>query len=88
VGGTLYIQNNTVLTRLDGLLGVTSVGGDLDIRYNDALTSLEGLENLTSVGGDLGIEDNSALCQSIVNALVAGVSVSGSVSIYGNDDSC
>ncbi len=86
--GYLHIFINDALTSLDGLSGLTTVGGYLDIRSNDALTSLDGLSGITSVGGDLYIQTNYSLCQSSVDAFVAGISVSGSVTTYSNDDSC
>ncbi len=55
------LGNNSDLTSLEGLSGLTSVGFSLLIGDNDALTSLEGLSNLTSIGGSISIFDNEVL---------------------------
>jgi hypothetical protein len=38
--------------------------------------------------GNLTITDNPSLCQSLVHAFVAGCTVGGSVTTYGNDEGC
>lgn len=68
--------------------GLESVGGDLTINRNDALTDLDGLDSLESVGGILNISYNDALCQSLVDACVAGITVSGTVYTGDNKDDC
>mgnify|MGYP003733426761 CR=1 FL=1 len=55
---------------------------------DSVLTSLNGLSNVTTVPGDLKIFDNDSLCQSVVDAFVAGLTVNGTVTTYGNDDGC
>lgn len=61
VTGSLFIQDSSGLTSLDGLDNLVSVGGFLWIRGNPELADLGGLDNLVSVDGDLGIISNPAL---------------------------
>jgi len=88
VGGDLIINNNDSLTDLDGLESLTTVGWILYINDNYSLTNLDGLANLTTVDGDLYIDSNDILCQGLVDDFIANVTVGGSTSSTGNDDSC
>ncbi|MFK5895019.1 MAG: T9SS type A sorting domain-containing protein [Pseudomonadota bacterium] len=61
VGQDLIINNNPLLTSLEGLENLISVDDFfLDISYNDALINLSGLNNLTSVFL-LNISNNNSL---------------------------
>jgi hypothetical protein len=89
VGGQLSISDHEDLTDFGGLQNLTSVGA-LYVWYNDALTSLDGLTNLTSIGDFFGcsvvFEHNYGLCQTRVEAFVAGLSASGSVEVNDNKE--
>ncbi len=86
VTGDLNFSDIDSLTNLDGLTALTMVGGDLKIWGNDSLLDISGLSSLTTVAGNVEIESNDVLCRSAVNAFVAGLIVSGSISISGNGD--
>ena len=60
ITGNLAIQNSD-LTELVGLDGLTSVGGDLLISDNASLFSLRGLGNLETITGFLDIGTNANL---------------------------
>lgn len=45
IGVALNIENNPMLTSLDGLSGLETIGTTLGINTNPSLKSLEGLEN-------------------------------------------
>jgi len=86
ISGYLDIMDNDRLNSLDGLSGLTSVNY-LYIYNNDALESIQGLSSLASVGTDgVVIAYNDRLCQADAEALIAGVEVAGSVSIYSNGE--
>jgi hypothetical protein len=64
----IQIEDNQLLTNLNGLSALTSVGkntnaGDqsIDIERNPALKSINGLRNLSGVSGRLVINDNNVL---------------------------
>ena len=62
VGGSLGIQQTTLLTNLDGLGGITSVAGSLFIQVNTVLTEFCGLFPLLDAGGLVGaynVSDNA-----------------------------
>ena len=56
IGGSLYINSNTMLTSLDGLEGITSVY-NLDIAINQSLVSISALSNLEEITGS-GVPNN------------------------------
>ncbi|MCU0665271.1 MAG: hypothetical protein MUC50_23455 [Myxococcota bacterium] len=60
VRGTLDIERNWTLERLDGLSGLTRVGR-LRIVDNPALRQIDGLSNLRQCKGMVWIEDNAVL---------------------------
>ena len=95
----LTFRENASLTNLDGLSSLTEVGGLLYIADNNALTDISGLSAVTSVGSisnrdperapaGVSVEYNDMLCQSSVDAFVAGVTVAGIMNVCCNDDSC
>jgi len=59
--GGLYINNNGVLTSLNGLQGIGFINGTLSISNNGLLNTLSGLNNLTSVNGSVHIVNNDSL---------------------------
>jgi len=84
---TLTLADNRALLRLDGLSGLTAVN-DLVIEYNDALIDISGLGGLTTVRDSLTIASNYALCQSLVDAYVATVTVDQYPNDWPNNLSC
>ncbi len=62
--GSLYIQNNDILTNLGGLENLATISGDLIIggeyplNYNNSLLNLSGLSLLDTIEGDLYIGYN------------------------------
>lgn len=60
VAGSLYIENNTVLTSVSGLNNISYIGYSLSIVDNPVLMSLSEFDNITSVV-ELRILNNSAL---------------------------
>ena len=70
ISGEVRIVNNTLLTNLTGLGGVTSIGDNFII-YSPYLTSLTGLGGLTSIGGTLTIENTSLTSLSSLGALTS-----------------
>ncbi len=60
ISGLLDINNNTTLTSITGINGLTSTGG-LSIDGNNVLTNLMGLNNITSIDWQLNITGNSVL---------------------------
>ena len=61
VGGYLVVENNPVLTNVDGLDAVSVLGADLTIRGNASLIHLNGLNGLTTISGWLTVDDNTVL---------------------------
>jgi len=63
--GSLEIDANAALVRLDGLEGLASLEGgvlaDLRLTHNPSLSSLEGLANLSTVAGSVTIDGNDSL---------------------------
>ena len=55
------IENNPLLTNIDGLANLESVAGDFDIVSNSALTNFNGLSSLEYVGKRFDIRGNHAL---------------------------
>mgnify|MGYP000303599513 CR=1 FL=1 len=76
------------MSNLDGLSSLTTVGGDLWISGNYALTNINGLSSVTNVPGDLIIWYNDVLCQTLVDAYVATVTVGGNTTDSPNDPGC
>jgi Secretion system C-terminal sorting domain len=56
----LNIENNDLLTNLQGLSNITQLVGELNISNNDLLVSLSGLESITSIG-NLTLNNNQLL---------------------------
>jgi hypothetical protein len=90
ISGSLYIQNNAVLTSLAGLDNLISIGEYLMIDDNTSLNSLSGLNNL--IAGTLSIlyiRDNPALsyceAEGICNILAMDIET---ISIHGNAPGC
>jgi hypothetical protein len=86
VTGDLNFSDIDTLSNLNGLSALSTVGGDLKIWGNDSLSDISGLSRLTTVLGDVEIEGNDVLCRSEIDAFVAGLIVSGSVSIEDNGE--
>jgi hypothetical protein len=60
MGSSLFIENNKILSNIDGLSKLSSIGGSLHISNNPTITNLDGLSNLSSVG-NIDINNNIAL---------------------------
>ncbi|MEZ4235830.1 MAG: hypothetical protein R3F59_06645 [Myxococcota bacterium] len=60
------------------------MGGDLGLVGNGALVGIEEAQGLEAVGGDVAVTDNGALATSVVEAWLAGVAVTGTVTVSGN----
>ena len=82
VGEYMEIDDNAVLTNVDGLSALTSVGGDIAITDNEALTNLDGLGALTSVDGSLYVDSNPYLMN--LDGLSGVTSIGGGLLIEGN----
>ena len=76
----MFIQDNPLLTNLDGLANLTSVVGGLDIELNADLTNCQGLAPVLgwpsgppddSVGGEITIENNATGCNSVEEILAS-----------------
>ncbi|RZL45284.1 MAG: hypothetical protein EOP00_17775 [Pedobacter sp.] len=61
IGGHLLIKNNTVLTSINGLTGLTTLFASLKIEGNTALQNLNGLSNLISLAHGVAILNNAEL---------------------------
>ena len=87
VNSSLSISQNEVLADISGLTSLTSIGGSLNIKSNPNLSSISGLGALVSAGS-VEIVNNPQLCQSEVDAFLAGIEVQGEVLTSGNNDGC
>jgi hypothetical protein len=76
------------ISSLEGLSGLNTVGGACDILECANLTDLSGMSSLTSIGGSVEWTGNDILCQSVVDAFLATVTVGGSVTTSGNNGVC
>jgi len=61
IGGSFWLDENTMLTSLSGLDNLETIGGNFLLRDNDSLNSIAHLSNLTSIGGGIEIIDNPQL---------------------------
>ena len=87
IEGSLFIIDNTSLSDLEGLEGLTSIEENLQIGWWDSgenpfLESLAGLNGLSSIGGNLSIQYNPILPN--LSGLNAVEFVGGYLSIYNN----
>ena len=73
------ITNNTRLTSLKGLSGLTTVGGGLQVSNNPTLVSLAGLEAVASVGGGA-----KGVAGGVAASAVAGTPANAGVLVTGN----
>ena len=85
MSGALDVWGNASLANLDGLIKLTSAG-DVYIGENDIITNLDGLSRLTTVDS-LYVGKNAMLCQTIVDAYFATVTVAPMTS-EDNDGPC
>lgn len=83
IGGAFYAPRAPGVTDMTGFAALEYVGDTLRI-YDSSLTTLDGLQQLTTVDGDVSITGNPSLCQSDVDAWLAGVTVGGTVTTAGN----
>ena len=60
---SLTIEENDVLTDLNGLSNLTSVTGNFTIVDNNTLPNLDGLSSLTTIIGIVRIFNNDVLCE-------------------------
>jgi hypothetical protein len=88
VEGALYLYNSNNLANVDGLANLTSVGDFLRISGNASLTNIDGLSSLVSVGDYVDIFDNPVLCQTSIDAFLAGCTIGGSAEIAGYLPGC
>jgi len=79
----LSIQN-TALTTLEGLNGITAVEGQVYIARNNSLQSLAGLENLETAGNGISIDRNESL-KSSISSMTSLRSVTGNGIDIGNN---
>jgi len=82
IGGSLTIENNTLLTSLTGLNSLVTIGSSLYLSANNVLTDLGALNGLISTGSHLSISQNSAL--SNLNGLSSVISIGGQLLLYNN----
>jgi len=76
----LGVDINAALTSLSGFSALTSAGR-LTIIDNPVLASLAGLSSLTAVNGNLTIYRNAVLPPASVDAFLAGVDVTGTITL-------
>ncbi len=88
IGGNLLIDNSDFLPNVDGLASLTYVQGTVTIESNPELTNIDGLNALATIDGSLNITQNPKLCQSLVDAFVAGATIGGVVNTINNDPGC
>jgi hypothetical protein len=90
IGGAFTIQNNPLLTSLEGLEGLTTLWGDLLIEGNPSLKSLKGLKNIDPGSiANLIIRNNDSLsvCE-VLTVCSYLASPGGSIDIQGNAPGC
>ncbi len=83
IGGNLDLTNNTYLTNVDGLSGLTNVDGRVNVGATQ-IQQIDGLSGLTTIGGDLDITANPNLCQSAVDSFFDTVTVGGVKTSFAN----
>lgn len=84
ISGSLTLSNNTILSSLNGLEGLTYVGG-VGVFSNPQLSDLDGLAGLSgayAISGALNIQNNTSL--SSLGGLSGVTSIGGSVFLFGN----
>ncbi|MCR9243950.1 MAG: hypothetical protein NXI31_02885 [bacterium] len=81
VGGSVRIDNTTLLTNLNGLHRIASIPGNLEILRNSALTDIGALSGLTSVGGHCLVNSNAV---TNLNGLSGLAAVGGGMEIANN----
>ena len=81
--GLLAVRDNLALAGLDGFSNLTSVD-HFYLDNNPVVTSLASLANLTTVNGELYILGHACLDPTEIDAFVAGLSVSGPVTLEDN----
>jgi len=69
------------------LVGLERVDFDPSVVANEALTTLDGLKDLERVEGAMWISGNESLCQSEVDAFIAGREF-GQVFMSGSNGPC
>ena len=82
-GLSIEILNADTLTSLEGLEGPTTLVG-LSLTGNAKLESLDALSTVTKVTGDVTITSNAALPGAAVEAWLAGVEVTGTLTVSNN----
>ena len=90
VGASLYINDNDVLTNLDGLDAITSpIGNYLTVRNNGFLTDMSGLNGITVIVGQLWITVNGSMNNCQATDFRDALTSYGGVCIEGNlPDTC
>ncbi|EDQ86401.1 uncharacterized protein MONBRDRAFT_28254 [Monosiga brevicollis MX1] len=76
------VENNSALTRVDGLEGLANIGGIFNFYNNAALTNVDGIGSLASVGGSLFFYYNEALAS--VDGFGSLASVGGDLDFFNN----
>ncbi len=84
----INVRDNGKLEDLDGLSNVTSELSYLLIMDNTLISDLDGLGGLTSVDGNVDVFGNYSVCQSVVDAFVGGISVTGTTTAAPNNSGC
>lgn len=84
----LYLHDNDALTTVDGLSSLADVSHTLTVDENDALWSVAGLLGLNTIGDDFTIEHNPSLWQTAAQSVADGATISGTITLQGNNDGC
>ena len=84
----INVRENAKLTNVDGLSNITSELTYLLVMDNKLIDDLDGLGGITSVDGNVDIFGNYGTCQSVVDAFVAGISVTGKTTSAPNNSGC
>ena len=80
---SIQIRENSRLTSLNGLSGLSNLDGFISISNNEDLASLADLENINTIGGSLIIEDQPQLVN--LSGLHNLTSIGGNLIIDDND---
>ena len=84
VSGSVVLADNDALVEPDTWHFLDRIDGDLVIRDHTSLQALPGLTALTRVGGSVQVTDNPSLSTAIVQDVLHGVEIGGTLTIEGN----
>lgn len=57
----VWIESNSILAEVDGLLGITVVPGEIRLNNNPSMANVAGLGRVTAAHGGLSLRDNATL---------------------------